>query len=521
MSNFSHAQKIVKPATVSRGGIVASQHRVAAEVGAEVLANGGNAIDAAVAVSFAVGVVEPWMSGPAGGGVMMIWDGKASRAHALSYGMRAPSGLDPRDYPLSGKETADDLFPWKGVVDDRNVMGATAVAVPGVVDGIGKAHERFGTMPWRDLLQPAVRLAKEGLLVDWYAALMIASATRSLAADPDAAAVFLEDGQWPTIAGWTALAEKRIVTPGLADTLETIAAEGARAFYDGDVGAALARDVADKGGSLSAADLKAYQAEWQEPLSFAYRDARFHVTPRLTAGPTIANVFRRLEEGLSPSSRPDASAYAAYTRALAGAYEDRLSKMGDNESPAAPASTTHFSIVDQEGTMVAMTQTLLSAFGSRVVSPSTGLLLNNGIMWFDPEPGHANSLEAGKRCLMNVCPVLGESGGTRFALGASGGRKIVGAVAQLASFLADFGMSLDEAFHTPRIDVSGGKVTIADEALPADVLEAIGEESQVMTAKRTVFPYAFACPAGVARDAEGRNFGATEIMSPWGDAVAE
>ncbi|QPC44662.1 gamma-glutamyltransferase [Kaustia mangrovi] len=520
MSSFSRSQIVRKPEARSQGGIVAAQHAEAAEIGAKVLEEGGDALDAAVAVSFAMGVLEPWMSGPAGGGAMMIWRAGEAEPHAVHYGMRSPAGLDPADYPLSGEGRASDLFPWKAVVDDRNIQGATAVAVPGLVDGIGIAHARFGRMPWRELVEPAVALARRGLHVDWYAALMIASATRILAKDPDAAALFLEDGQWPTIAGWTALAEKHLDMSRMADTLSVIAERGHREFYDGEVGEALARDVQAKGGSLSFGDLNAYRAAFQTPRSLAYRGGRLHVTPELTAGPTIADVFSRLAASLTPGAAPGPEAFAAYADACKAAYETRLSEMGDNESPHAPACTTHFSVVDRDGNMVALTQTLLSSFGARVVSPSTGLLLNNGIMWFDPEPGKPNSLAPNRRCLMNVCPVIGEGGGRRFAVGASGGRKIMPAVAQLSSFLLDFGMSLEEAFHHPRIDMSGGPAVIADETLGDETLAALRARHEVATTRRTVFPFAFACPAAVMRDGDG-NTGATEIMSPWGDAVAE
>jgi gamma-glutamyltranspeptidase/glutathione hydrolase len=171
--------------------------------------------------------------------------------------------------------------------------------------------------------------------------------------------------------------------------------------------------------------------------------------------------------------------------------------------------------------MCSVTQTLLSVFGSRVVSPSTGLLLNNGIMWFDPVPGRPNSLGPGKRCLGNFCPVIGEGhDGRRFALGASGGRKIIGAVLQIASFMLDHGLTLEEAFHQPRIDMSGGGTAVADRTLPQGVIDALAAVFPTTTAVRTNFPYAFACPAAVLRDGE-LNMGCTEIMSPWGDAVAE
>jgi gamma-glutamyltranspeptidase/glutathione hydrolase len=195
--------------------------------------------------------------------------------------------------------------------------------------------------------------------------------------------------------------------------------------------------------------------------------------------------------------------------------------MGDHESSKAPGCTTHFSVVDRHGNMCAVTQTLLSIFGSRVVSPSTGLLLNNGIMWFDPEPGKANSLAPNKRVLANYCPVVGiGADGSQFAIGASGGRKILGAVLQLSSFLLDHGMTLEQAFHQPRIDVSGGGQIMVDQDLAPEIQQALAQVMPTSSVRRTVFPYAFACPAGVMRQ-RGMNMGCTEIMSPWGDAVAE
>ncbi len=522
ISSLSTSQTIRKTVIETEFGVVAAQHSRAARVGAQVLAAGGDAVDAATAVSFAIGVVEPWMSGPAGGGAMMLWRADEAKAYALNYGMRSPKGLNPADYPLSGAGVAGDLFPWEQVVDDRNVQGATAIAVPGLVDGVGQAHDRFGRMPWRDLLQPAVDLAREGLHVDWYAALIIASTTRELAKDPDAAALFLEDGQWPTIAGWTSLSDKRLDMSAMAASLAELADKGARELYDGDLGATLAADVQAKGGSLSHADLRAYHARFDTPLDFAHGAGRFHVMPGLTAGPTFRDAFAHLAQAGLSGDRPGAAAYSAYAAALKSGYARRLSGMGDDgESTEAPGCTTHFSVVDRQGNMVAQTQTLLSIFGSRVVSPGTGFLMNNGIMWFDPVQGRPNSLGPDKACLMNVCPVIGERGdGARFAFGASGGRKIVGAVAQLSSFVADFGMDIEAAFHQPRIDVSGGDAVVADDSLPSEVIAALSADHPVTTTRRTAFPYAFACPAGVMRRND-RNTGCTEIMSPWGDAIAE
>ena len=515
---LSRSMQIRKHVVETDRGVVASQHRQAAEAGAEVLRAGGDAVDAAVACAFVCGVLEPWMSGPAGGGAALHWRADTGKAHALNFGMRSPAGLQVADFPLSGAGVAGDLFPWERVVDDRNVQGAKAIAVPAMASGLEAAHKRWGRMPWAALLAPAIGHARAGMALDWYAALIIAGATRDLARDPDAAALFLVDGQWPRPFAWTALADDRLDQSRMAESLDIIARDGADALHGGDLGAAMAQDVRDKGGYLTRADLAAHTAQFQAPLAVRYRDALFHVMPGLTAGPTFATVLGHLAQ---QDMTTPAAAYPAYAHALTAAYADRLSGMGhDGEVPAAPGCTTHFSVVDRDGNMVSHTQTLLSLFGSRVVSPSTGFVMNNGIMWFDPVQGRPNALAPGQPCLMNVCPTLGAAGGRRFALGASGGRKIVGAVAQIASFLTDFGMDLEASFAQPRIDVSGGDRIVVDEDLSPDAIAALARGSAVTTARRSMLPYPFACPAGVLDDGS-RRFGMTEPMTAWGDAVRE
>ena len=246
--NFSDTQLVRKRVVPTRGGVVAAQHKKAATVGAEVLAAGGDAIDAAVATSFAIGVVEPWMSGIAAGGAMVLWRAKERTAYVVDYGMRSPRALDAADYPVVGGRDPE-LFAWPRVKDDRNVQGATAVAVPGVVAGMALVHQKFGRLPWREVVAPAEKLAR----------------------DTDAAAMFLEDGQWPPLAGWTATTEKRLDQRRLADTLDAIGRQGAKALYGGEIGAAIVADVRAKGGSLALDDLTSYRAQWAEPLEVAYR----------------------------------------------------------------------------------------------------------------------------------------------------------------------------------------------------------------------------------------------------------
>ena len=506
--NFSDTQVVRKRVVATRGGVIAAQHKRAAQAGAEILAAGGDAIDAAVATSFAIGVVEPWMSGVAAGGAMVIWRAAQEKAYVIDYGMRSPAGLKAADYPVIGGRDPE-LFSWPRVQDDRNVQGGTAVAVPGVVAGMELAHQRYGRLPWRRVVAPAVRLAREGMLLDWYAGLLIASTAQPLSLDADAAALFLVDGKWPPLAGWTATTEKRLDQARLADTLDVIARDGARALYRGDIGAALVKDVRDKGGSLSLEDLATYRAELGAPLEVRYRDGHIYAAPGMTGGPVLAGCL----QDLARIARPR---YADYARSLARHWRDRMQSAGDREG-----CTTHFSIVDRAGNFCAVTQTLLSIFGARIVSPSTGVLLNNGIMWFDPEPGKPNSLAPGKRCLGNYCPVVGETPkGERFALGAAGGRKIVGAVLQLISFMVDEGLSLEEAFHRPRMDMSGGDRVIADMTLASEELFALKAAFPVSSARRGAYPDAFARPCGVLRAGE-LNSGCTEAAQPWADAVAE
>jgi len=352
--NFSTSQTISKTVCRSSGGIVAAQHRIAAEVGAEVLAKGGNAIDAAIATSFAIGVVEPWMSGLAGGGAMLIYDSRNNKTHAIDYGMHAPMALKPEDYPLRDG-VASDLFAWPLVKDDRNLHGPGAIAVPGLVDGVRIAHETFATKPWAQLVQPAVDLATQGPIIDWYTSLLITCAAREINLYDTTREIYFRDG-FPIISQWTAATEDRLDFSTLAHTLKQVAAKGARELYDGELARAIASDVQSMGGSLSEQDLSAYRATLLKPLEIKYRDAMISLVPGLTAGPTMAQTLRELElEQPHPAGMPDAAMYAAYADSLQKAYADRLASMGDVEGGRGETCTTHFCVVDAQGNMVSMT----------------------------------------------------------------------------------------------------------------------------------------------------------------------
>ena len=525
---FSNAQQVRKPVTISKGGIVAAQSRKAAEIGAHVLAAGGDCVDAVIATTFALGVLEPWMSGLGGGGAMVLYRARQDRYEVIDYGMRSPNSLRVEDYPLTGHGAASDLFPWPRVKDDRNLHGPGSIAVPGVVAGMEEAHRRHARMPWQELLGPSIELAGEGLGVDWWTTLMIASSAADLRRYPASAAAYLHDGLPPN-AQWGIRSRVKLPQDTLKATLSHLAAQGPRDFYQGDLARSIAADVQSGGGTLAAEDLAAFSAHLRAPLTIPYRGGHVYATPELTCGPTLAHTLRMLQRDLSPATGgPDASAYTAYALALQSAYLERLSEMGDADGRRAlgaehlaPSCTTHFSVVDRDGNMAAVTQTLLSNFGSKFVTPKTGVTMNNGIMWFDPTPGGPNTLGPGKRCLTNYTPVLARTAdGRRLAVGASGGRRILPAVAQILSFVMDYGMDLDAAIHQPRIDASEGAVVIGDRRLPAATREALGARFDYEEARIQNFPMKFACPSVVLRD-DGTNSGATETVQPWADAVAE
>jgi gamma-glutamyltranspeptidase/glutathione hydrolase len=498
-------------------GLVAAQHVGAAEVGADVLAAGGNAVDAALATSLALGVLEPWMSGLGGGGVMIVAKAGGA-ADAIDFGMVAPARLDPAAYPLiEGRD--DELFGWPAVLERRNLLGPLSIAVPGQAAGLGLAHRRHASLPWAELCAPAITLARRGLPITWHTTLRIAAGARDLAQFDVARAIYLPDGVPPAPQVDGELAH--LPLGRLADTLERLAAAGPEDLCTGELARLLVRDIEAAGGVLDLDDLGRYRARCGGPLLTEHGGATFATPGGLTAGPTFAHALSLIAERV-PRGAPGLAAYVAWAEALLAAYRERLATMGDVEDRRDPACTTHLCVVDRAGTMVSLTQTLLSPFGSRVVSPSTGILVNNGVMWFDPRPGRPNSTAPGKRPLSNMCPVVAMQGGAPWlALGASGGRRILPAVLQISSMLADCGLDLESAMHQPRIDVSGGAEVVVDRRLAPELLATLRARFQVREAEHLVMPKLFACPTAVLRDpSTGPASGMTDPTQPAAGAAA-
>lgn len=511
---------LAKPVVRSAGGIVAAQHWEAAEAGAAVLRAGGNAVDAAVATALAIGCVEPWMSGIGGGGFMMVGLAAEKKVYKVGYGMIAPKALDPGRYALAndGEAPEDFTFVWPRVVDDRNVLGPEAVGVPGAVAGFAAALDRFGTLSWSEAMQPAIRLADKGMPTDWYQTLQIAyGAAAGLGRFAESAKTYLPDGSPPV--SLSSHNPKRIRLGKLPETLRRLAEAGPDDFYRGRLADLLLEDL--KGSAFQAADLADYAAEVEEAPGIPYRDKRVHLPSGLTAGPTFARALRRIAETLDPKAGLGPAAYLAWAEALREAYDHRFKVLGHTAPADELACTTHLSVVDAAGNMVALTNTLLERFGSRYMGPGTGVLFNNGITWFDPEPGKPNSIAAGRRPLSNMCPTIVSDGGApEFACGASGGRRIAPACFQLASMAVDFGMDLEAIYATPRIDVSGLDDVLADARLDPAILEALAAKFPTGRTFQSIGVRPFANPQSVMRR-NGENMGAAVAEMATSAAVAE
>jgi gamma-glutamyltranspeptidase / glutathione hydrolase len=506
-----------KPGVASKGGIVAAQSVAAAAVGADILSAGGTAVDAAVGTALAGAAAEPWSSGLGGIGHLIVHRAGDRHAEAVDFGPISPPGLDPAAYPVSDA-IRSDLFTWpQSVVGDRNIHGPLAFTIPSAVRGYAVAVERHGRMPWRELVAPAAALARRGLPIDWFTTLKVANAAANLRRYEESRRVWLPDGLPPVS---SADGDVRYLPLGrLAATFERLAEAGAQDFYHGDIAQSIAADARAGEGFLCLDDLANCEVRVRPALQIPYHGVTVQATLGLTAGPTLAAVLKELDERRFGTAA-DADYFAAVIAALHRAYADRLEHAGDVESGLA-TSTTHITAIDREGTIASLTTTLLSLFGSHYVLPGTGILMNNGILWFDPRPGRPNSIAPGKRALTNMCPVVvTRDGRPWFGLGASGGRHILAAVLQMIGFIVDFGMDAEVAAHHPRIDVSGSDRTEIDRRLPPGIAETL-LQSGASLVEHGVYPARFACPNLVLCGADGLNHGISDVMSPWSGTAAE
>ena len=477
-----------KIAGVSAKGVVTSQHYVAAEAGAAVLAKGGNAVDAAVTAAFTLQTVEPWMTSLAACGYMLVAE-PDGRVETIEFSGRVPSRYDADFYrPDPAIKT---FIGHPASVENRNVRGMTSAVVPGCVRGFAEALKRHGTIGFDSALAPAIERAQGGLTVDWHTTLAIAMAQGDLAMDEGTRAIFLPGSVAP---------EPGVTLPltALAATLEQLAAEGPDCFYGGAIGERLCADLQAGGSFVTLEDLADYQPLVYPARAMPLQGRTIHVAGETSAGQRLIDALTAFDaaRGAGPV---DAGFFTAMSQALWDAFGAHRRRLNPAELTG-KTSTTQVNAVDGEGRMVAITFTLLNRFGARALSRSTGILLNNGMSWFDPTPGRANSLTPNAYAPSNMCPVaITDANGTFAVLGAAGGNQIVPTLAQLTAMLLHAGMDVETAMNTPRMSTGPVSDITIDIDMPADQIEALAQIATVKPAQAAVFPRPFASPGMIGR----------------------
>jgi gamma-glutamyltranspeptidase/glutathione hydrolase len=535
---------------VGRRGMIVAPEREAAEVGLTVLRRGGNAMDAAVAVAFALAVTYP-RAGNLGGGGFLLYRAPDGSHAALDFRETAPAALTPASF-----------LDARGQVDpSKSVNGGLAIGVPGSVAGLASAHRRWGTRPWAELLEPAIRLAEEGVTISDRTAVTLAAETPRLAKDPAARAIFTKDGT-PLVEG------DRLVQKDLAKTLRRIAEKGEAGFYEGPVADAIVRAAMSAGGVMTVADLASYRAVPREPLTGSYRGRTVVAFPPPSSGGVVllqalamlerfdlaasgagsALTLHRIAEA-ERRAFADRSVYLAdpdavrvpvrplldpaYLRARGATIRDDRATPSATVRPGVPRgaegmNTLHLSVADAGGGAVALSTTLNSWYGAAIVAPGTGVLLNNEIDDFALAKGvpnqyglvggDANAVAGGKRPLSSMCPTIVEDPARparpALVLGSPGGPTIISAVLQTIVHVLDDGMTLQEAVDAPRIHHQW----IPDELVyerytfPPEVAASLTRRGHKLTERESI---GSVCAIGV--DAEGRYTGAPD---PRDEAVA-
>jgi gamma-glutamyltranspeptidase/glutathione hydrolase len=472
-----------QPQVTAKRGMVASAHALASMAGLEVLKAGGNAVDAAVAAAFAIGVVEPNASGIGGEGMMVIHLAGPGTAVAIDYRSAAPAAVE---------------FP-DGLPD----TGHAAVAVPGTVAGLTMALRKYGTLPLARVLAPAVRLAEEGFVISPTLAGVILDNFDAIRKNAPLARL-LAPGGLPLEAGDT------LKNPDLAASLRAIAAGGADAFYKGALADALAAEMAAHGGRLTKADLASYKAVEREPVRGRYRGYDIVSAPPPVGGVALIEILHILETFDLSREAPLSPRYVHLAaEAMKRGFADYAAAVGDPDfvkvpvvellspryaetraaeiapdaiSPKVTAgeaakrespSTTSLSVVDAKGNMVALTQTISDFFGAKVVAGGTGIILNNEMKNFSARG--PNALAPGKRMRTLIAPtILSKDGRTFATLGTPGAARIVSTMALLVSNLVDFRMSMQEAIEAPRFHARDTEAQLSVESrMPAATTSAL------------------------------------------------
>jgi gamma-glutamyltranspeptidase/glutathione hydrolase len=479
-------------AAVYANGMVSSAHPIATEAGLEILAAGGNAFDAAVAIASTLNVVEPMMSGMGGYGTIMVYSAETGESWYLDASGKIPVGVDPDVYRA----------PTPNYMENR--VGPKAVSTPGASAAWQAMHERFGSLGWGELLQPAIRAAENGYVLDERIARFVAAAFDEFGGYPKS--IFGRDGK-PLVEG------DRLIQQDLGNTLRILADAGTGAIYGGDLGVAIDAAMSDSGGFLAMIDLENHNADWWTPLHLEFRGHDVY-TPSAPAG-----AFPMLERlgmmdlagsrALGHNSLEYLHTFAELTKA---AYWDRLAFSSDPDIARPPyerlfssdywqsrvdevdpavaknfdyegivsansENTTHFVVADSEGNIVSATVTLGGIFGSKIMPDGTGFFLNNSLRYCTFEPaGNPMDAHPGRRKLSSDSPsIILKDGRPVYALGTPGGHTITQAVSQMIMNLLDHGMTIDEAIASPRIAFVEPNTLAVEETIPEAVRQSLAD----------------------------------------------
>lgn len=495
------------PITSTRG-MVASAHALASDAGIAMLRAGGNAVDAAVAAAFAIGVAEPNASGLGGEGMILIHLAASGRTVAIDYRSAAPLGA---------------------VYDGRPPdTGYAAAAVPGTVAGLAMALERHGTRPLKEVLRPAIALADDGFLASATLAASVTEHFGALAADTELSGVFCPGGL-PLEAGG------RVRNPALAHTLRAIAAGGPDVFYRGAIADRLAQASSEHGGFLTREALAAYRAIERTPVRGRYRGREVISAPPPVAGTAVIEALQILDRfDLTPHAALSAARVHLTSEALKRAFADFNAFIGDPDFERVPAaglvapayaaaraaeidparvsaavrsgdpdrehpSTTALAVIDRHGNAVVVTQTISDFFGAKVMVPGTGIILNNEMKNFSARG--VNALAPGKRMRTAIAPTLVfDRGQVVLAIGTPGAARIVSVTAQLISNVLDYGLDIQAAIDAPRFHARDTEPHLSIEGrIPADTQTAL-ERMGYALERYGDFDLFFGGAQGIVRD---------------------
>jgi gamma-glutamyltranspeptidase / glutathione hydrolase len=491
-----------KPATGSRGMVV-SNHPLASAAGAEMLAAGGNAIDAAIATLFTLTVVEPMMVGIIGGGMAHIRT--ADGNHRFIDGQSTVPAIVKPDSYRSKPGSAHDVF---DTIDDENLTGPKAVAVPGSLKAWCETLRRFGTMSLADVMQPAIKHAARGYRATPYLHECIRDSANEMLKDKPIAAIFLPKGE-PLKPG------ERVLQSEYAETLTSISKHGESALYQGPLGDILVDYMSKHGGFIRKQDLTSYKTVERLPIRCDYRGWEILGPPPPAASGVHITEMLNILEGFDLRALGFGTAETVHLLAevLKIAFADRAAASGDPDYINVPverltskdyarerrdaldlkgakewsagvkqlesAYTTHMTAADASGNVVATTQTINNLFGAKFLIPGLGTIPNNYMNLFDPRPGHALSLAPGKRVTTSMSPMMAlRDSKLVYALGLPGGKRIFPSAMQALINLIDHGMSLQEAVEAPRVWTEGNALEV-EQAIPEAVratLRAMGHQ---------------------------------------------